>query len=86
MKTQNEHNYPNSQESKIVYVGQIKILTIKVKNDRFTCGFTKSTQLKKVVDFYTKERILIIVKRETTKGKGHDNCKRCQRNYTSTLS
>lgn len=67
MKTQNEHNCPNSQESKIVYAGQTKILTIKAKNDRFTCGFTKPTQLKKVVDFHAKERILIIVKRETSR-------------------
>jgi hypothetical protein len=71
METQNEHNYPNSPESKIVYAGQTKILIIKVKNNRSTCGFTKSTQLKKIVDFHTKERILIVVQRKTTKGNGH---------------
>jgi len=67
VKTQNKHNYPNSQESKIVYAEQTKILIIKAKNSRFTCGFTKSAQLKKVVDFHAKERILIIVKRETSR-------------------
>jgi len=71
VKAQNEHNYPNSLGSKIVYVSQTKILTIKAKNDRSTCGFTKSAQLKKVVDFHAKERILIVVQRETTKGNGH---------------
>lgn len=71
METQNEHNCPNSLESKIVYAGQAKILIIRAKNDRFTCGFTKSAQLKKVVDFHAKERILIVVQRKTTKGNGH---------------
>lgn len=71
METQNLHSCPNSQGSKIIYAGQTRILIIKAKNDWFTCGFTKSAQFKKVVDFHTKERILIVVQRKTTKGNGH---------------
>ncbi len=38
-------NHPNSRKIRIFMRARLKKLIIKTKNDRFTCGFIKSTQL-----------------------------------------